>query len=271
LFQLFDEIRCDRESLPEPQCVVLTGDTGTGKTALLRKYQSLHRERRVDGSLIQPVVLVELPSTSTPLGAMKFLLIALKDPSNGAGKLDDLIIRACDQICKQHVEIVLADEWQHLTESGPVRINKAADMVKQVAKATNVPFVMAGMPTATLIVERNKQLAGITPHRKAIGAFSYGTIAERAAFRKFLMRVDDALPFATVAGLADPETAGKLFEAVKGHMRSLMALIRHAAAHSIDRGSQKIEAEDLGHGYDRTPGVNYVANPFRGAVADPAV
>jgi hypothetical protein len=262
LFQLFDEIRRDRESLPEPQCVVLTGVTGTGKSSLLRKYHSLHPERRVNGCLIQPVVSIELPSNSTPLGAMKHLLIALKDPSGGAGKLNDLVLRACDQIRKQHVEIVLTDEWQHLTESGPVRINKAADMVKQLAKATNVPFVMTGMPTATLIVEQNEQLAGITPHRKTIDAFSYGTVAERMAFRTFLMRVDEALPFATLAGLADPETASKLFETVKGHMRSLMTLIRQAATHAIDRGSQKIEAEDLRHGYDRTPGVNYDRNPF---------
>jgi hypothetical protein len=115
--------------------------------------------------------------------------IALKDSSGGAGKLNDLILRARDQIRKQQVKIVLADEWQHLTESGSVRIDKAADMVKQLSKATNVPIVMTCMPTATLIVEKNAA-RGITPHRKTIDAFSYGTVAPRTAFRTFLMRAD---------------------------------------------------------------------------------
>lgn len=262
LFGLFDKVRSNRWSLPEPQCIMLTGDTGRGKSSLLKKYLARHPPRRIDGCLAQPVLYVELPSSSTAIGAMKQILIALDDPSRGSGKLNDLIGRACQQISAQKVEIVLADEWQHLTESGPVRLNRAADTIKQVAKATNVPFVMTGMPTAEFIVDQNSQLAGITPYRKRIDAFSYGTIAERNAFRTFLVKVDEALPFSTLAGLADPEIARMLFDTVDGQMRSLMTLIRQAATHAIDRDSQKIEPEDLRHGYDQTPGVNYDNNPF---------
>lgn len=262
LFALFDRVRNARKSLPEPQHVLLTGDTGTGKTSLLKQYLARNPPTRVDCCLRQPALYVELLSQATPVGAVKALLKGLDDPSGGKGTLNELIDRTCDQIDKQLVEIILADEWQHLTETGPIRLNRSADVIKQITKRTNTPIVMAGMPSASSLIDNNSQLRGLTPHRRTIDTFSYGTREERLLFREFLLKVDDVLPFTTVAGLADPENARQLFEATRGHLRPLMVLIRQAATHGIDRGADKMEAEDLRHGYDQTPGVDYDKNPF---------
>jgi hypothetical protein len=259
---LLDKVRRERDAMTEPSNIMLMGDTGTGKSSFLRKYAARSPSRRTRGNLIQPVVMTEfLPGTKLN-GAAKILLIALGDPSRGSGILTDLALRATDQIIKQKVEMVLLDEFQHLIETGEKSINKAGDFVKQVSKATNVPFVMTGMPSALGILKVNSQLAGITPHLKEMGRFSWATSEDRLILRRFLARVDDALPFDDPAGLGDPETAERIFEATKGMMRATMTLIKQAAIHSLDRGGEQILAEDLRYGYEQTPGVNHDANPF---------
>ncbi len=154
LTELLDKIRRERDAMDEPSNVMLTGDTGTGKSSFLRNYASRSPARRPRGRLVQPVLLAEFVTGTTVIGAAKSLLVELKDPSDGAGKLTDLTFRTIHQIKKQLVEMVLLDEFQHLVETGPARINKAADFVKQVSKATNVPFVMVGMPTSLDILIR---------------------------------------------------------------------------------------------------------------------
>ena len=262
LTELLNKVRRERDAMTEPSNVMLTGDTGTGKSSFLRKYAARSPSRRTRGRLIQPVLLAEFVTGTTVIGAAKSLLIALGDPSEGSGKLTDLTFRAIDQVTKQKVEMILSDEFQHLIETGPTRINKAADFVKQVSKATNVPFVMAGMPSALGILRANSQLAGVTPHLKKLGLFSWATNEDRLILRRFLARVDDALPFDDSAGLGDLETAERIFDATGGMMRAIMTLIKQAAIHALDRGGEQVLGEDLRYGYEQTPGVNHDANPF---------
>ncbi len=259
---LFDQVRSDRRGLPEPSCVVLTGEEGTGKTSFLKAYAAKFPSKRMGGRLIQPVLYVEFLGSTTTLGAAKVLLEGLQDPTHGAGRLHDLILRTIDQIRKQDVEIVLADEFQHLTETGHKRLNKAGDFIKQASKLANVPFVMAGMRSVLDIVDFNKQLASITPHRKTLDAFSYETGADRLAFRTFLVSIDMDLPFDEVAGFADPDPSQKLYNATAGSMRPLIRLIRSAAIHAIDRGALRIADSDLSHGYDQIRGASSCGNPF---------
>ena len=262
LTELLHKVRRERDAMTEPSNVMLTGNTGTGKSSFLRKYAARSPLRRTRGRLIQPVLLTEFVTGTTVIGAAKSLLVALEDPSNGSGKLTDLTFRTIDQITKQKVEMILLDEFQHLVETGAKGINKAADFVKQVSKATNVPFVMAGMPNALGILKANPQLAGVTPHLKKLGLFSWHTGDDRLILRRFLARVDDALPFDDMVGLGDSETAEMIFEATGGMMRAIMTLIKQAAIHALDRGGEQVLPEDLRYGYEQTPGVNHDANPF---------
>ena len=262
LTELLDKIRRERDAMDEPSNVMLTGNTGTGKSSFLRNYASRSPARRPRGSLVQPVLLAEFVTGTTVIGAAKSLLVKLKDPSDGSGKLTDLTFRTIHQIKKQLVEMILLDEFQHLVETGPARINKAADFVKQVSKATNVPFVMAGMPTSLDILRANKQLAGVTPHLKELGLFSWESPEDRLVFRRFLARVDVALPFDHVAGLADPGGAENIFNATGGMMRAVMTLIKQSAIHALDRGGAQVLPEDLRYGIGQTPGVNRDRNPF---------
>lgn len=76
-------VRQDRRSLIEPACMLITGETGTGKSRFLTQYQGRPngRKRRRNGCLIQPVLYVELLSHSTVISCAQALLRQLEDPA----------------------------------------------------------------------------------------------------------------------------------------------------------------------------------------------
>jgi energy-coupling factor transporter ATP-binding protein EcfA2 len=263
LGELIDKVRADRDALSEPTCILITGDTGVGKSTFLKHYAVQHPSRREAGCLVQPVIYDELQSKTTILAAAKALLRKLEDPSRGKGGLADLTYRVIHQLRAQRVEVVLLDEFQHIVETGDITVNEVADWLKQVAKAANVPFVMAGMPTAARIIQGHDQFAGITPYRHTLDQFDWSSQKGRGAFREFPALVDTMLPFDGVAGLADKEWAKALFDATGGRLRPLMRLIKQAALHALDRGSANVGQSDLAYGYEQiNPADPKADNPF---------
>lgn len=261
---LIDKVRTARSLSPEPRCILITGDTGAGKSSFLRQYVGRSPSGRdASGCLVQPLVHVELDSFVTVLGAAKLLLRQLQDPSNGAGKLDDLTHRIRTLTKAQAVEAILFDEFQHIVDTGSKTVNKVGDWIKQLAKSANIPFIMAGMPTAARIIDGNSQFAGITPYRHTLGMLNFEKDGERRTFRKFVAQVDEKLPFDRVAGLGDPAIAQALFHATGGNLRTLMHLIREAAGHAIDRDGAAIGLPDLEYGFEQIEVMSPLeANPF---------
>lgn len=250
LARLIDRLRANRRFLPEPSCVFITGDTGTGKSRFLTRYHEAHPHRRIDGRIRRPVLLAELPVRATMQGAATALLAALGDPGAEKGKLVDQTFRVRRLLTEQAVEAVLLDEFQHIVEaSGDRTINKVGDWLKQLAKATNVPLVLTGMPNSAAVLDANKQFAGICPYRFVLDGFGERTAAERKAFRQFLAQVDAQLPFNRLSNLGEQGIAASLFLATKGSLRQLARLLQEAAFHAIDRRSPSIEAEDLAFGF----------------------
>ena len=234
-----------------------------GKTKFLRHYHAQNPARREAGCLVQPVIYAEFPGKITLIGAAKLLLETLEDPNNGKGNLSDLTYRVRHQLQAQKVEVLLLDEFQHIVETGDITLNKVADWFKQITKSTNVPLVMAGMPSSDRIIRGHPQFAGITPYRYTLGQFGFDSRQDRNAFREFLARLDAALPFDGIAGLADREWATFLFDASGGRLRPLIRLVKQAALHALDRGSASVGQIDLAYGFEQIePADATMENPF---------
>lgn len=261
---IIDTARENRILSDEPLCVLITGDTGTGKSAFLRNYASRTPMRRsASGNLIQPLVSIALDSAVTMIGAAQMILRELQDPSDGKGKLKDVTGRIRKLGKDEQVEAYLIDEFQHLIDTGSKTVSKVGDWIKQLAKSTNTPFIMVGMPDALRVVDGNPQFSGITPHRETLGMFRFEKDGERRIFRSFLAQVDAKLPFERVAGLGDPAIATALFMATGGNMRMLMTLIRQAAGHAVDRKVAAIGMTDLAYGYSQVEAISPLQdNPF---------
>lgn len=265
---LLDEIRDDRKLHAEPSCMIITGRTGVGKTTFLKRYRDTFgpQYRDKNNNQITPVLYISLPARATPLTTALELVKQLVGEDFAKGSLKGLTDLAKKHLIAQRVEVVICDEFQHIVRSaGSIATYQAAEWIKEVAKDTVIPFVMAGMSEVASIVETNDQLKSITPYRVELTYFPYTEVSHKKQFRNFLRTFDEALPFNCNSKLGSPNIADAIFSVTGGSLRSLNYLVRKSAELAIDAGHDKIEMEDLFAAASRImTGANIQgkANPF---------
>ena len=70
----FDRLRYDKQFAGEPICMLLTGDSGNGKSALIRHYMAQFPEQHGHGFVRKPLLVSRIPSKPTLESTMVELL-----------------------------------------------------------------------------------------------------------------------------------------------------------------------------------------------------
>ncbi|GGD56398.1 ATP-binding protein [Croceicoccus mobilis] len=245
---ILDEIREDRRLFAEPTCMIITGETGVGKTTFLKRYRDVYGQsfRDENQNQITPVLYITLPARATPLTTAQEMVSQLVGKEFAKGGLKGLTDLAKKHLIAQKVELVICDEFQHIVRTaGSVQTYQAAEWIKEITKDTRVPFVMAGMKEVTAIVETNDQLKSITPYRVTLGSFYYKQRDEKTEFRNFLFNFDSALPFNEKSRIGSPKIADAIHSVTGGLLRPLNFLLRKAAELALHGEHEKIEVIDL--------------------------
>jgi hypothetical protein len=264
---VLDRVRARRLREPEPSNVLVTGETGVGKSKILQGYIARPEnqvERLPDGRIRRPVFNVEIRTLATPRStAVQMLkLLGLTDRHFHSGSVADLTERVKHHMIEQGVELCTLDEFNNtLSDDGRVRSFKVAMWVKDLCKSKtrdgdnpngkigeNIPFAMIGTPKSERIVDPtvNNELASLTPFRMTISRYEYDTPEAVAEFRSFLDALDEELPFDEFSELGTPDENGRCPLADKIHMvtygllRPLGFLIREAANMAIEEGAPRI-------------------------------
>lgn len=251
----------------EASCLVVVGERGVGKSEFLKRYAAEHPPVVVDDGFVRtrtrPVVYVSFPSSPTLKGAAEAFLKALCGDESLRGSRSTLTLRIMDQLKLLQVELVIADEFQHVRDEGENGPSEVADWLKDIIKQTNVPFVLSGMPETVNIIQANDQLESLTLDPTRITPYSWDDKPSRIAWKALLAEIDKALPFDERSELADNETARQLFNCTRGYMRQLVTLLRIATARAIRNKAARLIWDDLAAGYHRMPKSELAkGNPF---------
>lgn len=266
----------DRELHAEAQNVVITGETGVGKSEIMKRILAANPERRdpETGNIVRPVLYVDVRNSSTPKAVAQAMLVQLMtfegvalvnvdeliDSTKGLG-VPDLTRRVKTLMMGQGVVAALLDEFHNtVSDNGTDRLNRIANWVRDFAKSKSrsaakpdgdlsetIVFVLIGTKKVDLIVDPalNDEIASITPYRVKVPRYRYATDADKEAFHELLAEIDNELPFDEHAGLDTPALAEKFHVATFGLLRQLGIIIVKAADLAIEDGSDRVREHHL--------------------------
>lgn len=233
--ELHQEIQwCQRLSqrTGEPWCMSLEGQTGTGKSTLVRAYaESFKRVETADGTCV-PVLYMEVPS---PAGIKDFALTALRqmgDPAYARGTRASMTLRLINLIRDCQVELVILDDFQHLIDSETQHVlAEVSDWLKYLIKETQVPFLVVGIEgKVELILQANSQLSRLFAARETLQPFEWDGLRPITiqTFARFVEYAEQAAGCALSTEVRRTEWLYRLHYATNGVVGNVMNLMRFA-------------------------------------------
>lgn len=235
----------------EPECLLITGETGAGKTTLYKRYEQRFPRRVTEDGTTVPVLSVSIPVPATNKSLVTTLLVALGDPVAGRGTVINQTLRLKWLVKGCGVEVIILDEFQHFIDKDSRKIlQNVSDWLKDLLNETGIPVVLIGMPNSEQILEANKQLKRRFASRESLVPFGWDTSSGQVEFRKFLKVLDGRLPLLERSHLSDTEMAYRIYCATDGTVAYVMKLVRRATAIALEQGDERLTLEILARSYD---------------------
>jgi Cdc6-like AAA superfamily ATPase len=249
----------------EPECLAITGDTGAGKTTAYMRYVLKHPRRETREGTKVPVLPAAIPVPATVKSLATKLLLKLGDPVADRGTVVNQTLRLQRLMRACCTELIILDEFQHFIDRDSLKILvTVSDWLKELLNETRIPVVLIGLPSSVRVLDANEQLRRRFGLKLSLDPFRWDTPEQRMEFRKFLRVIDDKLPLADRANLADEEMAYRFFCASGGVIAYVMKIVRAATSLAVERSAKTLELEMLAEAYEERLGMNGPAkkNPF---------
>lgn len=207
IFNDFDELRLNRLFQSDQQCMLLTGDTGVGKSHLVNHYKKSVLASQNYGRESMPV-LVSRISSGKGLDATLTQMLADLDHFGSyqrrkRGYATDLRKKLVENLTKAQVELLIINEFQELIEfkTGLER-QDIANGLKYISEEAKIPIVLVGMPWAEQIADEPQWSSRLVRRRK----LEYFSLQKDIKFfRQYLMSLAKFMPFDNPPKLEDKD------------------------------------------------------------------
>jgi hypothetical protein len=144
----------------EAEGLAIVGESGTGKTSVLRNFQSKHPPKRGSDGMEVPVLCASVPSAPTVKSLAGVMLAALGATDSERGTENEKSRRLRILMKETGTRMVMIDEFQHFYDRGTQRVmHHVADWLKLLIDDTRSTLVVAGLPSCTAVIDQNEQLA----------------------------------------------------------------------------------------------------------------
>jgi hypothetical protein len=259
----------------EPQCLLITGETGVGKSTLSKKHEAKYPRLDLEGGTIVPVLRTTIPIPSTPKTLVTALLDDLGDPiaTTGSTHVQTLRLEGLLVTCK--TELIILDEFQHFIDRDSEKVlAEISDWLKNLIDKWKKPVILMGLQQSIKVLEANSQLKRRFAMRIELTDFPNSGIQEKQSppgiradeknFRTFLKTLDDELPLAKDSNLADASLAKNIYDATKGNIAHTMKLVRRATWIALRKHNEMLDRALLATAFNdlSTKTVGSITNPF---------
>jgi len=254
IFKDFDELRLNRNIQSDQQCMLLTGDTGVGKSHLINEYKKRTLASQNYGRATMPILISRISSGKGFDATLTQMLIDL-DHFGGyqfskRGYKTDLRKKLVDNLIKAQVELLIINEFQELIEfKTGIERQHIANGLKYISEEAKLPIVLVGMPWAEQIAEEPQWSSRLVRRRK----LEYFRLQrDLDIFRKYLISLAQKMPFERPPKLGNKDFTVRLFAACKGENRVLKHLLVESIKISMNKGDSTLEMQHIGEAYDAT-------------------
>ncbi|HDX9587776.1 TPA: TniB family NTP-binding protein [Bacillus pseudomycoides] len=236
----------------DPQCMLITGVSGSGKSTIFDAYIQLKDRIVYEETRTRKVILwAEIPSPTTIMSFLETLLEQLGDPFPSKGTKGNKHRRLINLIKDCGVELIILDEFQHFVHPHNKKINyDVSDCFKSIVNQTKVPVVLFGLEESKYVLDCNEQLRRRFSIRYNMSSFGSENQQRIREFTMLLSEFDRLLPFAEPIGLDNPEMVERFFYATDGLMDSIIKIIRDAADIAIEKEQETIYLNDFAKAYN---------------------
>ena len=263
MVQLFDELRYKKVRFGVASCVLITGESGSGKSELANYYINQTQVKPSPERTHIPVLHFELKAIASPREFLRALLVAIGDPQQGQGARNqgELYDRLVILLKTTGLELLILDEIQVIIERRSAKVvTGIADLFKDLIKDTGLPIVFMGMPWSHYLIDSNAQLRGRIAYRHMIPPYRISTKVYRDDYRRLLKLLADAYDLSPAIPLEELSISLCFFSFTHGNLRSTANLVCDAfmfASMHNKRVNQSLLAEVI-----KNYGVDDSLNPF---------
>tara|TARA_R110001583_G_C5668565_1_gene410451 strand:- start:7907 stop:8917 length:1011 start_codon:yes stop_codon:yes gene_type:complete len=243
----FERLRANHRLGGEQQCMLLTGDTGSGKSHLINHYKLRFERRQKGDAMTCPLLVSRIPSKLDLEQTMIQLLHDMgqfgsefrKKRSGDIGLTESLVrlLRLCE------TELIVINEFQELIEFKSVKERQSiANRFKYISEEAGVPIVIVGMPWAEQIADEPQWASRLICRRR----LSYFKLSEGPEqFVRFLKGLALRMPFKIAPKLEAKHIALPLFSVSRGEIRKLKHLLNEAVAIALEENAETLSQGHL--------------------------
>lgn len=168
--------RTHSKTAAEPECMLIAGAAGAGKTTLIEWYASGFPIQESIEKRMVPILVVTAPSPATVKGLATEMLKAIGDPAADRGTVSSITLRLRRFLLECEVQLIILDEFQHFDDRKSKGVLKTvSDWLKNLLNQTKAPIVLVGVPGCESVLEAkgNEQLKRRFSSRSQIEPFSW--------------------------------------------------------------------------------------------------
>jgi energy-coupling factor transporter ATP-binding protein EcfA2 len=215
----------------EPQCLCLVGETGVGKTTLVRNYETAYPRFETRLGTQVPVLYLETPHPITVKGMTSAMLHALGDPRAFKGTQPEMNARLQGFLADCGTRLVILDDFHHLIDKQTNYILRdVSEWLKVLIKNTGIVYIVVGIEGETeRILKANPQLSRLFV-REQLLPFSWqvenpDTVVK---FSQLISYVQATLEITLAEEEPLPVLLFRVHQATDGVMSHIMNLFRQA-------------------------------------------
>ncbi|HEV2578806.1 MAG TPA: TniB family NTP-binding protein [Acidobacteriaceae bacterium] len=226
------------EGKGETEGMAILGESGTGKTTVLKNFYAKHHFRHDENGREVPVLFVSTPSAPTPKGLAGVMLTELGAADAEQGTENYRTNRLKRLMKETKTRMVIIDEFQQFYDRGKRKVmHHAADWLKGLIDQTRTTLVIAGLPTAMTVIDSNEQLTRRFLAPIELPRFSWTLERQRIELQDILNAFYEAIASEfDLPNLASDEMAFRLYCATGGLMGYLSKLLKQTLRNaSIDK------------------------------------